>query len=263
MLCLSVAGMLTENANEKKSRKKLLTTALICSLLDTLSMVAVCGNGITMRENFLMSGIAVIELIGAARIAYGRNKPLRNGIRLLCVTALVAGLFQLIPIRNAGMFCLAGTFLFPILRGGIRTVFQARQTRKWMYEVKLSQQNEEKCFSAFMDTGNRLRFYGSRLPVVLVDEIFLNEWIRKAERDMPQKLVFLPYKGVGGKGLLRGVRVQMELAVQEDLTLNGEVAAVVAEHRLFRGCGYQMILQPEVLTMECVQNAQEGVHNVI
>ena len=132
-----------------------------------------------------------------------------------------------------------------------------------MYKAKLCQGNEQKSLSAFMDTGNRLHFFGSSLPVVLVDEAYLNEWIKAAEHDMPQKLVFIPYKGVGGKGLLRGVKLRLEVTLREGEAVHGEVAAVAAEHRLFRGCDYQMILQPEVLIMKCVTDTQEGVHNVI
>ena len=80
---------------------------------------------------------------------------------------------------------------------------------------------------------------------------------------MPQKLVFIPYKGVGGKGMLRGVKLRLEIALCAGKEIRGEVAAVAAEHRLFRGCDYQIILQPEVLTMRCVTETQEGVHNVI
>lgn len=114
-----------------------------------------------------------------------------------------------------------------------------------------------------MDTGNRLRYYGSTLPVVLVDEMYLDKWIKAAEYYMPQKLVFIPYKGVGGKGLLRGVKLRLEVIPPEGDAVCGEVAAVAAEHRLFRGCEYQIILQPEVLNMKCVTDTQEGVHNVI
>ena len=112
-------------------------------------------------------------------------------------------------------------------------------------------------------TPERLRYFGSDLPVILVDEAYLNEWIKAAERDMPQKLIFIPYKGVGGKGLLRGVRLRLEVSLRDGERIHGEVAAVAAEHRLFRNCDYQIILQPEVLSMNCVTDTQEGVHNVI
>jgi len=62
---------------------------------------------------------------------------------------------------------------------------------------------------------------------------------------------------------LRGVRLLLEVSLQDGEAIHGEVAAVAAEHRLFRGCDYQMILQPEVLTMKGVSDTQEGVHNVI
>lgn len=262
MLCLTVTGALTELRNERLRIHKTATAALLCTAIDTVVTVVTVSSGQTCGALFVF-GIAIAELFLAARVAYGKRNSVRNWLRLLCITALMAGAFQLMPIRNAGLFCLAGTILLPVLLRGIATIFRAKQTGVWMYEAKLCQRNEEKMLSAFMDTGNRLRFYGSNLPVVLVDEAYLNEWIKAAEYDMPQKLVFIPYKGVGGKGLLRGVKLRLEVTLREGETVHGEVAAVAAEHRLFRGCDYQMILQPEVLTMKCVTDTQEGVHNVI
>lgn len=263
LLCLSVTGVLTELPDRKKYKRKTVAAALLCAVIDTMLTVVMLSVERAILGLPLRFGFVAAELFLAARIAYGKNKCIQNGLRLLCITALLAGIIQIIPIRNAGLLCLAGTILLPALQGGITNVFRTKQTGKWMYEAKLCQKNEEKCLSAFMDTGNRLRFYGSNLPVVLVDETYLNEWIKAAECDMPQKLVFLPYQGVGGKGLLRGVRLRLEVTLREGETVNGEVAAVAAEHRLFRGREYQMILQPEVLTMACVTNTQEGVHNVI
>ena len=158
---------------------------------------------------------------------------------------------------------MAGTVLIPFLIEGGRALFRIKQTGASIYDVTLYQQDREKHFSALMDTGNRLRLYGSRIPVVLVDECCLKEWMKEAEQNTPQKLVFIPYKGVGGKGLLYGVRLYCCLRKEDGGVCYGEVAAVTAEHRLFQGCGYQMILQPEVLTMDCVKDTQEGEKNVI
>lgn len=208
-------------------------------------------------------GIGLTGMILGAGIAFGRQQLLQNSGILFGVTMLLAGFFQLLPIQNMGLFCLGGAVLLPLLLSGVRYVFREKQIQKWMYEAKLFQNQKEKCFTAFMDTGNRLRWYGSRIPVVLVDEIYLSEWIKEAETQQPQKLVLLPYKGVGGKGLLHGVRLRCILTLGNNRVLDGEVAAVAAEHKLFHGCEYQMILQPEVLTMVCVRNAQEGENNVV
>ncbi len=262
LLCLTVVGALTEQKREKKRMHKTAAAALLCTAIDTTLMIVTVSMG-RYCSIWLLLGVVPGELLLAARIAFGTKNSIQNGLRLLCMTALLAGVFQLLPIQNAGLFCLAGAILLPVLLRGITTIFRTKQTGVWMYEAKLCQGNEQKSLSAFMDTGNRLRFFGSNLPVVLVDEAYLNEWIKAAEYNTPQKLVFIPYKGVGGKGLLRGVRLRMEVTLREGESVHGEVAAVAAEHRLFRGCDYQIILQPEVLTMKCVTDTQEGVHNVI
>jgi len=53
------------------------------------------------------------------------------------------------------------------------------------------------------------------------------------------------------------------LTAENGLRVAGEVAAVAVEHKLFHGCMYQMILQPEVLSMVCVTDTQEGESDVI
>jgi len=262
MLCLTVTGAMTGRQREKNRRKKMVMAALLCTAIDTILMVGTMNEG-QCCGSMTVIGIAAVELFLAAGIVFGLRNGLHNGLKLLGVTACMGGFLQMLPIRNAGLICLTGTILCPMLQRGIRTIFRGKQTGVWMYEAKLCQRNEEKNLSAFLDTGNRLRYFGSDLPVILVDEAYLNEWIKAAERDMPQKLIFIPYKGVGGKGLLRGVRLRLEVSLRDGERIHGEVAAVAAEHRLFRNCDYQIILQPEVLSMNCVTDTQEGVHNVI
>lgn len=234
----------------------MVTAALLGALLDAVVLILFYSRS-GMRIPAIYAFIAT-ELLISARIAYGKQGLLQNSLLLFVITALLAGLFQLIPVKHVGLFCMIGTLLLPCLVNGIRGLFRTRQVQQMLYEGVLYYNKQEKCMSAFMDTGNRLRFYGSGIPVVLVDEAVLSDWIKEAERIAPQKLVFLPYKGVGGKGLLRGVRLQCKIVTEKDGEINGEVAAVAAEHRLFHGCQYQMILQPEVLSMVCVRNTQEG-----
>ena len=233
-----------------------MAAALPGALLDTVALLILYSrDGIRIPVIFVF---VTTELLISARIAYGKQKLLQNSLLLFGITALLAGLFQLSPMKNVGLFCVIGVLLLPCLVSGIGALFRTKQVQQMLYEGVLYYEKQEKRMSAFMDTGNRLRFYGSGIPVVLVDEAVLSDWICEAERISPQKLVFLPYKGVGGKGLLRGVRLQCKITTEKDGEVKGEVAAVAAEHRLFHGCQYQMILQPEVLSMVCVRNTQEG-----
>lgn len=262
LLCLYLTGTILKNRNGRIRKRRLVTAALCCTGMDAVAVLLLPELGIGTAPVVSFGG-AIIGLILGAGLAFGKARILANTLLLLGITALFAGFFQIVPIRNVGLFCLVGTLVLPLLENGITAVFRARQTTKWMYEVKLYRNNEKKVLSAFMDTGNRLRLFGSSLPVVLVDERYLTEWINAAATDAPQKLVFLPYKGVGGRGLLHGVRLHCVLASENGQTVSGEVAAVAAEHKLFQGCDYQMILQPEVLAMEGVVTPQEGENNVI
>jgi len=262
LLCLYLTGTLLKKRNGKRKKGRLIAAALCCTGLDAMVTVVSVQNG----SNGLTGGSAAVTLFGlilGAGIAYGRERIAGKSVLLFGVTALLAGFFQAVPVRNVGMFCLVGTVLLPFVSAGIGNLFRIKQTRAWLYEATLIQNGEEKRFSAFLDTGNRLRLPGSSAPVVLVDETYLTEWIKEAEHTMPQKLVILPYKGVGGKGLLQGIRLQCRLKSEDGREVSGTVAAVAAEHSLFRGCDYRMILQPEVLNMECVADTQEGECNVI
>ncbi len=262
MLCLSLTGVILQSRCKRLKRHRLILAALCCAGLDTGSTVIAVVWGVT-GSLFYSRIIAVTGLLFAARLAYGKQRVLSGGLLLFGVTALFAGLLQLLPVKNIGLFCLAGTLLLPVLTGTITRLFRTKQTQSFLYETRLYQAGKEKVLSAFLDTGNRLRLPGSRIPVVLVDGTYLTEWINEAEETAPQKLVLLPYKGVGGKGLLHGVRLHCKLLTENGTVCSGEVAAVAAEHSLFQGCEYQMILQPEVLTMECVKSAQEGEKYVI
>lgn len=261
MLCLYLVGTIRKNRYEKIKTGRLAAASILCAGLDAVVLVLLYNGG--EQVSLFPLGITIAELFLGAWCAYGKQGLVQNGLLLFVVTALLAGFFQLVPEQNVGLFCLVGTLLLPVCAAGAEAIFRAKQTQRLIYEARLCQNEEEKCLSAFLDTGNRLRLFGSSLPVVLVDETYLAEWIKEAEAVSPQKLVFLPYKGVGGKGILHGVRLRCVLALENGQTLSGEVAAVATEHRLFHGCRYQMILQPEVLSMVCVKDTQEGERNVV
>lgn len=246
MLCLCLTGNLLKKQYAKQKKRNLVLAAAFGAVSDA-AVVLVCGTG--LRFPLLFLGIALMELFLGAGIAYGRQRVWQNGALLFAISALFAGFLKVLPVRNVGLFCFAGSLLFPVLNVGAETLFRAKQTQSTVLEVWIFQNKKEKKISALMDTGNRLRLYGSQIPVVLVDEDCLGEWIKEAERTAPQKLVFVPYKGVGGKGILRGVRLQCRVNISQGDCIGGEVAAVAAEHRMFDGCEYQMILQPEVLKL--------------
>lgn len=264
LLCLLLAGSVGEKRYKPFRIRRLVLSAFLCACAD--AAVLVLGHRAAEQWMLLFFGAAFSGILFGAWIAFGRKRLLQNSVLLFAVTVLLSGFLALLPVRNTGVLCMAGSILLPILRAGGAALFRAKQTGASIYETTLEKGTEEQHFAALMDTGNRLRLYGSRIPVVLVDETYLAGWITEAKEKAPQKLVFLPYKGVGGRGLLHGVRVQCRVSLENKKVISGEVAAVAAGHRLFTGCEYQMILQPEVLSFPvrvCVKNAQEGERNVI
>lgn len=262
LLCLCLAGTILQSRTGKIKKRKLVVAAFCCAVMDTVSLIifTVSETGVNFACRILLS---VGGIFFGAWIAYGAQRIRKGSLLLFGVTTLMAGFFQILPVKNIGLFCLAGTLLFPFVISGLNMLFHTKQTQQFLYEAKLCMGTEVKSLCAFMDTGNRLRLPGSNMPVVLVEGSYLTEWIRTAETTMPQRLVILPYKGVGGKGFLYGVRLHCMVTTENGGRVSGEVAAVAAEHSLFRGCEYRMILQPEVFAMECANNAQEGENNVI
>jgi len=233
--------------------------ALVSAVADAVLLVF--GSFTEIGGTLLFVLLLVFELVTASVIAFGRYHGGRNSLGVLGTTAFVAGVFQLLPVKNTGLYCCIGCLLLPVIKQGVTAVLHTKQTECMLYEAKLIWNGKEKKLSAFMDTGNRLRLFGSNVPVVVADERYLTDWINEAECFLPQKLVVLPYKGVGGTGLLRGVRVQCVLTLENGKKVEKEVAAVATEYKLFHGCRYQMILQPEVI--QGVQDTQEGEKNVI
>lgn len=259
LLCLYIWDNIANRQKAAGRRLCKVIAALVSAVADAVLLVF--GSFAKTGGTLLFVLLLMFELVTASVIAFGRYHKVRNSLGLLGTTAFVAGVFQLLPVKNIGLFCCIGCLLIPVIKKGVTAVLRTKQTECMLYEAKLILNGKEKELSAFMDTGNRLRLIGSSVPVVVVDEKYLTEWIKEAECFMPQKLVILPYKGVGGAGLLRGIRVQCLLSSGAKNIVEREVAAVVAGHKLFQGCTYQMILQPEVI--QCVKNTQEGAENVI
>lgn len=262
LLCVCLVGTVLRIPHNGQKYRRPLLASLCCTGMDVLALVLFSGSS-NGRNGLMVTLITVTEFILGAWIAYGRKKSLSGGILLFVITALFSGLFQLLPVRNTGLFCLTGALVFPCITAGIRLLFRTKRTQNWLFEAHLIREGEEKVLSAFLDTGNRLRLYGSGVPVVVVDGMYLAEWMKKAESTTPQKLVFLPYRGVGGKGLLYGVRLECMLNLGDGRKIFREVAAVAAEHNLFRGCSYQMILQPEVFSTECEMDIRKGETHVV
>lgn len=256
LLCLYCGGLLQGMYKTKRKRRYLFLSAVVCTFADGVSLLLLYVDSVVAI--IFGSVIVLTEFFLGAWIAYGKKNRVKNGIRLFLITALFSGVFQLLPIKRVGIFCLFGMLLLPLLVKEVVGLFRIKQIRQFMYTGVLRYHRQEQSLNAFLDTGNRLRMYGSFLPVVLVDETYLAEWMMEAQQNYPQNLVFVPYKGVGGKGILHGIRLHCCLYTEGNSVVKGEVAAVAAEHKLFHGCEYQMILQPEVLEMDCVGIAQEG-----
>lgn len=277
LLCLMLTGAIGRNRYKKVRKCRIAAVSALCALLDA-ALLAVFG----FRLAGVMTAVALAELLLASWLAFGRSRVVQNSIVLFFVTAALSAIFRILPFRNIGLFCCAGSLALPFLEAGFSALTAAKQTRETLFPAMLCRNGEKQKLSALMDTGNRLRLYGYRIPVVVVEEKYIIDWIKEAERTEPQKLVFLPYKGVGGAGLLHGIRLHCTLWCESSGTIGGEVAAVAAGEGLFTGCEYQMLLQPEVLklpaeqekrwedgqkqkgkTVVCVKDTQEGEKNVV
>ncbi len=246
-LCLELVAVIQYRRNRKAYGKRMLAGALMGAVADAVILIG-------LYRIFVNSmGIALLfvltELVLVVLIAFGRRKLIGNTLLLMGATMFLSGFASAFPVQNIGLFCMAGSILLPLVNAGVKELFHNKQTEVSLRQSEISNGREQRRLTALMDTGNRLRLYGTGIPVVLVDEEYVKEWVEEAKITAPQKYVVLPYKGVGGRGLLQGVRVQCKIFGDDQKVLSGEVAAVAAEHRLFSGCEYQMLLQPEVLEL--------------
>lgn len=272
-----LTGAIGKNRYKKVKKCRIAAASALCTLIDAVLLVL-----FGYRFTGIRTGAAPAELLLAAWTAFGKKCVVQNGIILFFVTAALSAVFRILPFQNVGLFCCVGSLVLPLLKAGFCSLAAARQTREVIVPAALCRNGKEQKLSAFMDTGNRLHLYGSSLPVVVVEEKYIIDWIKEAGQEEPQKLVFMPYKGVGGTGLLHGVRVYFRMWRGSAGVIGGEVAAVAAGDELFSGCEYQMLLQPEVLklpaerenrredgqrqkgkTVVCVKDTQEGEKNVV
>lgn len=197
-------------------------------------------------------------MILAVWLAFGKKRILWNTTRLVLITAFLAGVLSLFPEKSTIFLCffavlttIVGSFLMK------KFIFE-HQTNASIYAVSLCFLSKTRVLYGFLDSGNRLRLPGSSLPVLVADEKLFREWLALAHTFCPQKLCVLPFHGVGGKGLLKGIKMGARMENQQEYT---EVAVVMAEHSLFRKKEYQMLLQTELLSQQ--KKCMEGEHHVI
>lgn len=239
-LCLCLLRLFLSE-RKKHQRKRIVAAAFVCSMADIIGIFLLHSDASEARLLFSAG-----ELVWAVYFSFGKKRICRNTIGLLMMTMLLGGCFSLFKVRNTGLFCFFGGVLFLFVEMYVQKLWKKNTERGYLYETRLSFEGESREYTAYLDTGNRLKLYGSSLPVIVAREEQIEDWVIKSKLLCPQKYICLPFHGVGGKGLLYGVRVDCEITKEQGgCVYHGMAAVVGTQTRLFFGREYELLLQPE------------------
>lgn len=241
-LSLCIVRLLSYRNRQKKT-VHIAGVAALCTLLDLCGILFIGNYRIFVRYLF-----AAGEILLAVLLAFGQEGLLPNGVSLFFVTVLFGGFFSLFARRNTGLFCLGAFLLFFVTRRLLSGIRQRKLEQGYTYEVSMRFMEEQRDGTAFLDTGNRLRLFGSSLPVIVARKGCLGDWIEKARDCCPQNYLCLPFHSVGGNGLFYGVKVECRVVSESGgLVFSGRAAVVGTDDKLFLGRKYDLLLQPEFL----------------
>lgn len=133
----------------------------------------------------LICPIAAFALLGRRRV----RQILEAACGIFCCYGAAGGFFHLVGRWSPAILPCMPLFALLLRRRNIRA--------QWIVEVRLEYKGAHACFSALIDTGNRLREHRSKLPVLIVQASVLGALSDKIE---PSDCVFLPYGVLGSSG---------------------------------------------------------------
>ena len=148
--------------------------------------------------------------------------------------------------ENNGLLFMNNSFglniVFLLITSPIILYFYIKQVKKLKtnynnyYKVKLFYENHELNFTAFLDTGNKLKDQYKNRPIILVntDKIDFSY----------EKSILVPYSTVNGRGVLKCLIVD-KIVVDNELTLENPLIGLSNEK--FNIAGIDMILNNESL----------------
>lgn len=199
---------------------------LLILALDAVMILVCIQPPVKRRITFRKLAMGVIYLHGMV-FAYGKlmecaGRLVGERMAQLTVTAVIAGIV---------LFMLA-----------CRNLMESRH----IYEVTLTEGEENAVYKALLDTGNFLTDPVSGKPVSVVEETDITKaWLEK----YPQKYKIIPYQSVGkAHGVLEGIMVD-ELIIHKEREQVVKKGAVIALYRgrLSNDGAFQMILNHSLI----------------
>ena len=204
-----------------------ITYILLVLTLDTVMLLVCMHHPIKRGVPFRKLVMGVIYLHGMV-FAYGKL--------LACADRLVGIRFARLVVTAV----IAGTIVFML---ACRRLTETRH----IYEVILTEGQENAVYKALFDTGNFLTDPVSGKPVSVVEETdIMKKWLER----YPQKYKIIPYQSVGKEhGVLEGIVVD-ELVIQKEKEQVVKKEAVIALYkgRLSKDGDFQMILNHSLMT---------------
>lgn len=169
-------------ALDRPCLKRLLRAILLLQLMTVFSILLPAARAAMP----LALALAAHALLGRRSI----RAVIEAGLALFCGYAACAGFLSLSGRRMATT--LSGLLFFCVL------LYRRRHIRsQWNIEVILEYKGRQRCFTALIDTGNRLKEHLSGLPVFIVEEATLG---RTIEDIHPDSCISIPYGVLGSSG---------------------------------------------------------------
>ena len=241
LLLLSVVYILKRNVK----LKRILFGALVGS--SSIFLLFLNFNNLGM---FLFKGLVSILMI-LATFSFENLKYFLSNLFYLYVSSVIlgGGLYLLnneFSYQNNGLMFFNNKFglniVVLVIAAPIILYFYIKQTKKLRtnynnyYKVKLYYEDIELNFTAFLDTGNKLKDQYKNRPIILIntDKIDFSY----------EKSILVPYSTVNGRGVLKCLIVD-KIVIDDNLTLDKPLVGLSNEK--FNIEGIDMILNNESL----------------
>ena len=227
---------------KRKAKLKRLILAALFGSISTLLLFYLHSNLLLLLYKFIISVIMVITAFGYVNFHYFKD----NLFWLYVIAIILGGTIYLlndqIALTNQGIVFSASGFkinILMLLLIGPLIIYKYIKFQRTLannysnyYDVNIYYKGLLISEPGFLDTGNKLVDPYFQRPIILVNKDLVN---------IPVKSFFVPYKVMGGKGLL-------EVFKPEKLVINQEL-----KHRVLVGLsdvnlnGFKIILNTEAI----------------
>ena len=140
-------------------------------------------------------------------ISFGKYKIIKNTLYYYIISIFLSGLLYFIKnnITSNILYILSVMIVIPIIIYIIiLEIINIKNNYKKIYKVKITIDDKEYTFNAFLDTGNKLFDPVFHYPVILVN----------LKTKFNENYIYVPYNTLSGRGILKCIK-------KSNITING------------------------------------------